>query len=505
MPLESANTLIEHLARYRNSDRPAVQDGPLTLCYGELLDWIDAAAARLVDHGVAPGDRILVALPNSAEQIIGVLAVIANGAIAVPVDAAVADARREDVIQQTAPHFMLASADQGTSDDVQMISLRIDAETRIMHCNKLGKTAESQCEQSTTDHEPVAFIRFTSGSTGHAKGVEVTHAQQLWIARSLCEYFGIDAEHRELVIVSMALSGGWQRVAATLYGGGCVIIGDKPLSVGDLLDMLNDGRATGFFTPPPLLRMLLASDEVKTRAALQHCRTIEIGSAAITADELAAFVGLVPDARVFVHYGLTECSRAVVLDAASDVDKLATVGSALPGVELRIVDDAGRVLPCGQVGQVLLRGPQLTRGYWRQPALNQERFVDGWLVTGDYGSVDEDGFLTLRGRHDDMINCGGHCYFPNEVEHALGTPEGIEQYLIAGVPDPRGVLQDIPWAFVVPADTREWTPGEFLARARTLLPAHMVPRQVVVIPGLPLTPSGKPDRRETVKLYATST
>ena len=499
-----ANTLVEHLSQYRNAEHPAVQTAALTLTYCELLDLIDAAAAQLRDQGVAPGDRILIMLPNGAEHIIGVLAVIATGAIAVPVDAEGTSGRLADIVQQTLPHFILTNASLIQTTGVRAISLYIDADTRTVHCRGPGPAGESDREQSTAAHEPIAFIRFTSGSTGHAKGVELTHAQQLWIARALSRYFGLDAGHRELVLVSMALSGGWQRVAATLYGGGCVIVGDKPLSVGDLLDMLNSYRATGFFTPPPLVRMLLASPEEKTRIALQQCRTIEIGSAAITAEESLAFVSLVPKARVYVHYGLTECSRAVVLDASSHTDKLDTVGTALPGVELKVVDDAGRQLPAKQNGQILLRGPQLTRGYWRQPELNQQRFVDGWLMTGDYGSVDEHGFLALRGRHDDMINCGGHCYFPNEVEHTLGTPEGIKQYLIAGVPDARGVLQDVPWAFVVPADTEHWSPGEFLAQARKLLPAHMVPRQVVVIPELPLTPSGKPDRRQTVKLYATN-
>jgi long-chain acyl-CoA synthetase len=248
--------------------------------------------------------------------------------------------------------------------------------------------------------------------------------------------------------------------------------------------------------------MLLASPADKVRDGLQDCRAIEIGSAAINEDELQAFIALVPHTRVYVHYGLTECSRAAVLDAASYLDKLATVGRPLPGVEVKIVDVEGCTLHGRQNGQILLRGPQLTSGYWQQPELNQQRFVDGWLATGDYGFIDEAGFLTMLGRHDDMINCGGHCYFPDEVEQVLGTPPGIEQYLVAGVPDPRGVLQQVPWAFVVPVDADEWSPGEFLKQARTRLPAHMVPRQVVMVARLPLTPSGKPDRRETVKLHA---
>ena len=182
-------------------------------------------------------------------------------------------------------------------------------------------------------------------------------------------------------------------------------------------------------------------------------------------------------------------------------DRLNTVGTALPGVTISIRDEDGNDLPAGLPGEIHLRSPHLATGYWEQPDLNQ-RFVNGWLATGDHGHLDADGFLTLLGRHDDLINCGGHCFFPAEVEQLLGTPSGVEQYLVAGVADPRGVLQEVPWAFVVPIDATSWTPEAFLALARGNLPGHMVPRHVVTVPRLPLTASGKPDRLETVKLYA---
>lgn len=496
-------SLVEHLRVFRDSKQPALHTDALTLSYADLIKLLDATVAQLSDTGVKPGDRILLMLPNSAEHIIAVLATISIGAITVPLDAESASGRLADVVAQTAPHFCVAGVNMSTPSAMQTIRLHIDADTMSVHCSLEGSATE--LEQMVAPQQQTAFIRFTSGSTGHAKGVVVTHAQQLWTARALSQRFGLDPQHRELILVSMALSGGWQRVAATLYAGGCVIVGEKPLSVGDIVDMLINYQATGFFTPPPLVRMLLASPADKVRDALQKCRSIEIGSAAVTARELQAFVALVPNAHVYVHYGLTECSRAVVLDAASHPDKHTMVGKPLTGVELKIVDEDGRALADNRNGQILLRGPQLTSGYWQQPELNRQRFVDGWLATGDYGYIDEDGFLTLLGRHDDLINCGGHCYFPDEVEQALGIPSGVEQYLIAGVPDPRGVLQDVPWAFVVPVNADDWSPAEFLKAARTSLPAHMVPRQVVAVPGLPMTPSGKPDRRETAKLYARTT
>lgn len=126
---------------------------------------------------------------------------------------------------------------------------------------------------------------------------------------------------------------------------------------------------------------------------------------------------------------------------------------------------------------------------------------NGWLATGDYGIVDDDGFLSYLGREDDMINTGGYSFFPAEVEAELRSLEGV-RFIIAGVPDTQGVLGSVPWAFVVPDHHEAWSPKELLSLARRRLPAHMIPRRVVCIPNLPLTGSGKYDRHRTVDLYA---
>ena len=118
------------------------------------------------------------------------------------------------------------------------------------------------------------------------------------------------------------------------------------------------------------------------------------------------------------------------------------------------------------------------------------------------GSLDPDGFLTFRGRRDDRINCGGLSYFPSEVENELGSVEGVAQYLIVGVPDPQGVLGQVPWAFVVPRAPEAWSPRGFALQARNRLAPHMIPRRVVVIPSLPMISSGKPDRRALLERHA---
>ena len=257
MPEERAESIIAHLKLFRNSQRRAVQTDVLTLSYADLIDLVDDTATQLSNAGVEPGDRVLVMMPNCVEHIVGVLATLSIAAIAVPVDPEAGGGRLDDVVRQTLPRFCLACVDMATPLAAQTIRLRIDSDTVTASCSLEGIVTDPM--QVAEQQEQVAFIRFTSGSTGQAKGVMITHAQQMWTARTLSECFSLNVEHRELLLVSIALSGGWQRVAATLFGGGCVILADKPISVGDMLDQLIDGQGTGILTPPPLVRMLLTS------------------------------------------------------------------------------------------------------------------------------------------------------------------------------------------------------------------------------------------------------
>ena len=146
----------------------------------------------------------------------------------------------------------------------------------------------------------------------------------------------------------------------------------------------------------------------------------------------------------------------------------------------------------------MLAGPQRAERYWNRPDLNRERFRGRWLRTGDVGSVDGGGFVTYHGREDDMINCGGMSFFPAEVEQELGPVATVKSYIVAGVPDPKGVMEHVPWAFVVPEQPDGWSPRDFAALARKRLPPHMVPRNIVVLEAMPLLASGKPDRRRIV-------
>lgn len=480
----------------------ALRAGAVELEYGELSALVEATARAMLDAGVASGARLVSMLPNRVEHVVAALAAGSVGAVFVPCEPNVGEVRLSSILRETEPHYCLLAP--GTPGPVGCGSLQLDFDpaTVRVRVDTMRIPSEGGGRTDTSDSEGnAAFVRFTSGSTGRPKGVVLDHEQVVSTARALADCFGLGPRHRELVITSISYSGGWQRVAATLIAGGCVILAEEPFSIPGMLDDLANYDVTGFFAPPPVIRLLLASSHATTEA-LAGCRSIEVGSASIARDELEQLLALMPESRIFVHYGLTECSRAFILDARKHPDKLDTVGRAAPGCEASIRDDTGACCDPGQTGQVFVMGPQQSRGYWRRPDLNAERFNDGWLATGDYGMLDEEGFLKFLGRRDDRIESAGFSFFPAEVEAELGTLDGVEQYMIAGVPDPRGMLGDVPCAFVVPSNPELFSMADFSRHLRRTLPAQMVPREIVVLDALPLTASGKPNRRHAVEAHS---
>jgi acyl-CoA synthetase (AMP-forming)/AMP-acid ligase II/2-methylisocitrate lyase-like PEP mutase family enzyme len=490
-----ANPAVRH-------EHPAIQTASLTITYGELIDVVRSVARQLTAAGIGPGDRVALLLRNSPEYIALFLGITAIAAIVVPIDHTASDERLDGILRDTTPRLclVLEPAAARIAGGPPRHAVRIDPASKdVVFTPALPTTGRPPAPPEPADSVD-ACILFSAGSTGRPKGVVLSHAHFLAIARTLADVVGMGPEHRDLVVSPMTHSGGWQRVTSTLLGGGTVVVFEGMLSIAGLLDDIRRFGITGFFTAPPLLRALLRADPDKF-VGLTSLRSIEIASAPVSAAELERLGELFPAIDIYLQYGLTECSRALILDARRHPHKRHTVGLPTAGVEVAIAGEDGTPRAAGEEGEILLRAPQRTDHYWNLPDLNVSRFQGGWFRTGDYGVLDADGFVEYRGRRDDMINCGGNSYFPAEVEVLLGAIDGVKESLVAGVPDPQGILTDVPWIFVAPHNPETWSPAEFMRFARTRLAPHMIPRNVVIVPAIPTTASGKPDRRATVRLH----
>ncbi len=477
---------------------PAILLENYIFTYADVVNLIWSAIGYIETPEKLTGQRIILCMPNCPEYIIVFFAITALGGIVVPIEPRTGKQRIQIIIEQTKPKFILYSDSLNFSSDIPAFKFNIDYNLKKI-CYHEKSTRIQKIPHLKSDIP--ALILFSSGSTGSPKGAILSHGQLLFIAETLSEIIGMDCFHREYIFAPLTHSGGLQRVTSTLLTGGCLVFPSSIISIPTLLDDLEKFAITGFFSTPPMIKMLLKTAPHRIKNEVLKLKSIEIASAPLTADDISTLLDLFPNANVFFQYGLTECSRALILDSRKYPDKLHTVGKPTNGVQVKIVGADGNKLLFGERGEIQLKANQLTKGFWDNSKEYLSKTRNGWFLTGDIGIEDEQGFITYCGRVDDLINCGGNSYFPAEVEIEIRNISGLKECIVAGVPDPQDILSQIPWIFIVPENPKSWNPHSFRSYLQRSLPSHMMPRNIVMVPNIPLTDSGKPSRKRIIELY----
>ena len=478
--------------------QPAILLEKYIFTYADIVNLVRTTAVYIGSKEDLNGERVILCMPNGPEFIIAFLAITALGGIVVPIEPRTGQQRIRLIIDQTQPAFILYSDALHFSFDIPAVKFNIDYDLKkISDCDGLSDTHSIVLP----DLETPALILFSSGSTGTPKGAILTHKQLLKIANTLSEIIGMDAFHREYLIAPLTHSGGLQRVTSTLLSGGCLVFPSSLISIPTLITDMEEFSINGFFSSPPMIKMLLKMNPNRIKNKIFKLKSIEIASAPLTSSEISMLLKLFPKANVFFQYGLTECSRALILDSRKYPDKLHTVGKPTDGVQVKIADADGNRMPIDKQGEIQLKAVQLTNGFWGNPDEYESKIRKGWFSTGDIGTEDAEGFITYCGRVDDLINCGGNSYFPAEVEIEVRGLPGIKDFMVAGVPDPQNILTQIPWIFIVPENPDSWDMMSFRSHLHKSLPSHMMPRKIVIVPKIPLTDSGKPSRKIAIKQY----
>lgn len=491
------------LSKIKNySDLPCLWLENNYLSYENINNICKNLSNELLSLNISKGDRVILLIKNSSEYIITFLALLKLGVIIVPIDHNSSQDRINYLIENTNAKIILYKINNKIEYDtiIPKYEVKLDfLEKQIFLNDKKLEESKNNINFEITE-EDTAIIMFSSGSTGRPKGVVLKHRNLFQSAYNVSSVMNFSDKHKEFIINPMCHSGGWQRIPATLIVNGSIHLYNGFLSTTGIIEDIKKYEINGFFSTPPILRALLNAKNDTISENVKSIKILEIGSASFTEIEIKNLQKIFKNANIFIHYGLTESSRAFILDTKKYPTKLKTVGKESPTVKSQIVDENFNFLPKNTSGQIIIKGNQTTENYWNNIYAN-EKFKDGWLLTGDYGVIDEDGFLTYLGRKDDMINSGGFHFFPDEVEKELGPIEGIKKYTISGVKDPKGILEQIPISFVVPEDPDNWNQKTFITNAKKILPSHMIPRQVIKVVDLPLTSSGKVDRKKTVDLY----
>jgi len=485
-------------AAARHGARVALRMRGREVRYAELWGGALAMAGGLRAAGVMPGDRVVLMLPNSPEFVLAYFAIQVAGAIVVPA---------YPLLKPDELAYLLGDAEPRAVLSVSLCSESIrEARTRagaavpaFMADPEAGALAEGDrgwrdlmaggpgsAPPPPEDPEAVAACLYTSGTTGRPKGAMLTHrnlVSNVASFRAVCP-----VTEQDVFLTVLPLFHAFGATVMMLYplsAGATVVL--EPRFVPDaILRVMAEARVTHFSGVPAMYAVW--ADTPAPPLDLSAWRMAISGAAALPPSVTERFEVRYP-VKIFEGYGPTECAPVLTVNPPGGTRKVGTVGPSLPGVRLRIVDQDGAELPPGRVGEVAASGPNVMRGYWRRPEETRAVLRDGWYHTGDLGSLDEDGYLTIVDRKKDLVIVGGLNVYPSEVELVIASHPAVADVAVLGLPDAsRG---EVPHALVVLRQGASAAPRDLLHYCRERLAKYKVPRGLDIVPALPKTPTGK--------------
>jgi long-chain acyl-CoA synthetase len=464
----------------------------------ELSDAARRVAGGLRRLGLGVGDRVLVMLPNGIEVGSVYQGTWRAGGAVTPVlfllsapDVARIARESEPTVAVTSPEFLpvVQQAIEGV-DSVRAVVVTGDAapEGTVAWSDLLD--AEPLADPVPRSDDDLAAVLFTGGTTGASKGVMLSHGNISFDARAGVEAAEVGEDEVGLSALPLAHSFGILVAAAGLYvkGYGVLLRWFDPFA---FLDAIERFRVTRTTVVPTMLQFLLQAP--LEERDLSSLRYVTSGAAALPVEVLTEWERRT-GSRVTEGYGLTEATAGVCTNRPSMPWKPGSVGVPFPGVEVTARDDDGVERPAGEVGELCVRGPSVMLGYWRQPEATADVMVDGWLRTGDVGRVDEDGYVFVVERKKDVIIRGGLNLYPRDLEEVLQEHPAVAMAGVVGRPDPTYGEEAVAFVTLRPGGSA--TEDDIVAFLADRLTKPKRPREVRVVPALPLTPVGKVARRE---------
>ncbi|MHC5209591.1 MAG: class I adenylate-forming enzyme family protein [Planctomycetota bacterium] len=485
----------------RFGEKTALRSAEGALGFAQLTQASAAVAGRLAAAGVQRGDRVAVFTDHASEAAAALWGVWAGGGVAVPVNGRAGAPALASILGDCRPAATILCGRFGVEDLPEL-----PADCGAGHVMRLepddvgpsmtASAAGSLPELSDTD---LAAIVYTSGSTGVPKGVCLSHGNLLASAASIIEHVPETSEDSYLMLVPLHYVHGLMQLIVHALAGATVDFAGDFVFPGEVVRMLAERRCVETSGTPWHVSMLINRGGL-LEADLPSWKRLGIVGGKMPAEQLARIVEARPEVEVLIAYGQTECApRATALLPARIARKPDSVGSPIPGVRVHVLDERGEPRPVGEIGEVLVEGPNVMVGYWGRPE-ETARVVDeaGRLRTGDLGWVDEEGDLHLVGRVDDMIKSAGERIFPGEIERVLRACSDLADAAVVGVPDE--LLGQRIEAHVVlgpggtAGDDRDALATQLRRHCLGELPLQRIPKAFHVWPEFPRLASGKVDR-----------
>lgn len=488
-------------------DKVAIICNETRLTYSELNIQANRLANWLLGRGLKKGDRGVMLLPNSAEFAVVYFALMKIGVIAVILDFRLSPAEMAPILQETEAKLLITHTKQKTfaermlreQDQLRTVVI-VGEETRHLgerdglfpyeDIVPKGDAAEPKVPISEADE---ALYLYTSGTTGKPKGVVLTYDHLTYFPESMKAMQKLSDQDVQGLVLPMSHISGPIVLNLLVDVGHTLVIIDE-IRPKKILEEIQRNRINYFHAVPPIFQMILNLPS-RERYDLSSLTSIAMMGTVVPEELMQEWVKEYPHCIARQGYGATETSPLLTLTHDDDAPrKMASAGRPCPRVEIKIVDKDGKELPIGQVGEVIARGPQIMKGYFKNPKATAEKIKDGWYYTGDLGRLDEDGYIYILGRADDMIITGGLNVYPSELENVLIAHEKVAEAAVVGIPDPeRGQALK---AVVVPKVGEEISKRELMRFCRERLASFKLPKVIEFRDSLPRSRTGKVAKRE---------
>lgn len=504
----------------RTPAKPALVCGDDRWSYGKLDTYSDRFAEALVELGVQRQDRVAIFLGNRAETVVSLYGTLKAGGVFVVLDGGTKARRLRYVLEDCGPKVLVARTDQmqvvtealtGWHGDLKLVWL--GQRSGVADCCGTQSVLWDSIfdAQSDGDSEPrtvppahlprtidvdLAALIYTSSTTGNPKGVMSTHHNMIAGARSIIQYIGNQQDDVILNALPLSFDYGLYQVIMAVMFGGTVILEPSFVFLHSILNRITDEKVTGFPIVPTMVAMLFKMRD-PSAYDLSCLRYLTNTGAALPAQHIHSLRRLLPNVQIFSMFGLTECKRVSYLDPAELDTRAGSVGTAMPNCEVLVVDEDGKEVAPGQIGELIIRGANVMQGYWNNPEITARVFQPGpypasrWLHSGDRFRRDKDGFLYFLGRGDDMIKARGERVSPKEVENVICEMEEVAEASVIAVPD--NVSGQAIKAFVVSRMGR-LDEKAVLRHCASRLESFMVPKYIELVAALPMTAHGKIDK-----------
>jgi long-chain acyl-CoA synthetase len=492
-------------------------DGREFTC-ADFLGATDRAAAMLTAQGIAKGDVVSLLMPNSAEYIIGYFACWKIGALAGPVNSLLKEHEIEFVMNNSEAKAILVHSEfqpiiEGMRSKLPHLQsvINFDNEAEVTQsCQKpdrqggqlAGEAPPDGRASDTIALDDDAIIIYTSGTTGKPKGCLLTHGNIIANARQISRWLNFAEDDRLLTIMPLFhMNAVSVTTMSALYAGGSTVVSPK-FSGSKFWNIISDYQITSFGSVATMLSMLLNSypGGVPEGLKTDQLRFAMCGSAPVPAEVMKKFEQTF-NCPVIEGYGLSESTCRSTFNPADERRRPGSCGLPI-GNEMKVVDDDDNEVPDGELGEIVLRGENILKGYFKNPDATAHAFRGGWFHTNDIGYRDQDGFFFIVDRKSDMIIRGGENIYPREIDEVLYQHPAVVAAATIGVPDQ--LYGEEVAAFIVLKEGNQATEEELIAHCQSELADYKCPKTVRIVKDIPKGPTGKLLKRELAKIYSAS-